>query len=79
MPIESQFEKNLVDNLNAEVELGTVANVKEAVNWLSYTYLYVRMRKNPMAYGVQYEEIRLDPTLAQRRRHLIIEVIETTQ
>nr|XP_054753859.1 activating signal cointegrator 1 complex subunit 3-like [Lytechinus pictus] len=41
-PIESQFIKRLEDNLNAEVVLGTVSNVKEAVRWLSYTYMHVR-------------------------------------
>lgn len=41
----------MVDSLNAEISLGTVANVTEAVQWIGYTYLYVRMRKNPMVYG----------------------------
>ena len=27
--------------------LGTVQNAREAVNWLGYTYLYVRMLRNP--------------------------------
>ena len=47
MPIESQFLNHLADNLNAEVVLGTVASVDDAVQWLGYTYLHVRMRKNP--------------------------------
>ena len=34
LPIESQFIKKLPDNLNAEIVLGTVQNVKEAVEWL---------------------------------------------
>ncbi|WAR07337.1 ASCC3-like protein [Mya arenaria] len=37
-PIESQFINSLTDNLNAEVALGTVTNVDEAVRWISYTY-----------------------------------------
>lgn len=35
LPVESQFIKKLPDQLNAEVVLGTVQNVKEAVEWLS--------------------------------------------
>jgi hypothetical protein len=50
-PIESSFIKALPDHLNAEVVAGTVTSVKEAVAWLGYTYLHVRMQKNPMAYG----------------------------
>ncbi len=56
MPIESQFVSHLADHLNAEIVLGTVTNIKEAISWLSYTYLYVRMMKNPMAYGITYHE-----------------------
>ena len=41
----------MVDALNAEIALGTVASVAEGVRWLGYTYLYVRMRKNPWQYG----------------------------
>jgi len=29
-----------------------VQGVKEAVSWLGYTYLYVRMLRNPNLYGV---------------------------
>ena len=48
----SIFLALLADNLNAEISLGTVTNVEEAVQWLSYTYLYVRMRKNPLVYAL---------------------------
>ena len=41
----------LLDALNAEIALGTVANVAEGARWISYTYYAVRMRKNPMVYG----------------------------
>lgn len=38
-----------------QVALGSVTNVEEAVKWLSYTYLYVRMRANPLAYGINHK------------------------
>lgn len=50
---------------------GTVTNVKEACAWLSYTYLFVRMLKNPLAYGVPWEEIAADPRLEGHRKTLI--------
>ncbi len=46
-----RFQKGLVDALNAEISLGTVSNVPDAIRWLGYTYLAVRMRKNPYVYG----------------------------
>jgi len=71
LPVESQFVTKLADNLNAEVVLGTVQNVKEAVDWLSYTYLYVRMLRAPTLYGLSAEDLAEDPTLEQRRIDLI--------
>lgn len=53
-----QFISSLKDNLNAEVVLGTVTNVKEACAWLGYTYLSIRMKLNPLAYGVGWDEVR---------------------
>jgi activating signal cointegrator complex subunit 3 len=49
MPLESQLIKGLPDALNAEVVSGTVTNVGEAIEWLSYTFLHIRMLRNPMA------------------------------
>ena len=72
-PIESNFIGQMTDNLNAEISLGTVTNVEEAITWLSYSYLYVRMRKNPQVYGIKYQELREDPTLEQKRRDIIVE------
>lgn len=46
-----RFIEGMVDSLNAEVSLGTVANIKDAIQWIGYTYLFVRMRRNPMVYG----------------------------
>ena len=71
LPIESTLQASLTDHLNAEVVLGTVRNLKEAIAWLSYTYLYVRMLKNPTNYGVAFHEIQSDPMLTVRSKELI--------
>ncbi|QPG74274.1 hypothetical protein FOA43_001599 [Brettanomyces nanus] len=71
-PIESKLADKLVDNLNAEISLGTVTNVDEGVQWLGYTYLNVRMKKNPFAYAIDWKEIANDPLLVQKRRDMII-------
>ena len=71
LPIESQFVKMLSDHLNAEISLGTVTSVREAVTWLSYTYLFVRMCRNPMAYGIPYEQKESDPSLVRWRTELV--------
>jgi antiviral helicase SLH1 len=71
-PIESQFQLGMVDALNAEIALGTVTTVAEGVRWLGYTYLFVRMCKNPMQYGILRETLIDDPQLFQRREELIV-------
>ena len=45
--------------------------VHDAVNWLGYTYLYVRMLRNPTLYGASEAEKTGDPLLEQRRIDLI--------
>lgn len=70
LPIESQLVSKLVDNLNAEIVLGNVRNRDEGVEWLGYTYLFVRMLRSPGLYsvGAEYEE---DGALEQKRVDLI--------
>jgi pre-mRNA-splicing helicase BRR2 len=70
LPIESQFVSRLADNLNAEVVLGNVRSRDEGVEWLGYTYLFVRMLRSPGLYsvGADYEA---DNALEQKRVDLI--------
>ncbi|XP_050375603.1 DExH-box ATP-dependent RNA helicase DExH12-like [Argentina anserina] len=71
LPIESQFVSKLADQLNAEIVLGTVQNAKEAIHWLGYTYLFVRMVRNPTLYGLEADILTRDVLLEDRRRDLI--------
>ncbi|KHN26799.1 U5 small nuclear ribonucleoprotein 200 kDa helicase [Glycine soja] len=71
LPIESQFVSKLADQLNAEIVLGTVQNAREACNWIGYTYLYVRMLRNPSLYGIAPDVLTRDITLEERRADLI--------
>ncbi|KAK9780804.1 putative ATP dependent RNA helicase [Seiridium cardinale] len=70
LPIESQFASKLVDNLNAEIVLGNIRTRDEGVEWLGYTYLFVRMLRSPGLYsvGADYED---DEALEQKRVDLI--------
>lgn len=72
-PIESRFAsgRHLADMLNAELALGTVATVDEAVRWLGYTYLRIRMARNPTAYGLTPKDLARDPELHGHCRRLV--------
>jgi pre-mRNA-splicing helicase BRR2 len=71
LPIESQFISKLADNLNAEIVLGSVQNAREACTWLGYTYLFIRMLRNPVLYGVSVDTLEKDSTLEERRADLV--------
>lgn len=71
LPIESQFVSKLADNLNAEIVLGTIRNRDEAVAWLGYTYLYVRMLRTPSLYSVTPDYAEDDAFLEQKRADVI--------
>ncbi|KAJ3381344.1 DEIH-box ATPase [Entophlyctis sp. JEL0112] len=71
LPIESQFVSRLADNLNAEIVLGSIRNRDEAVQWLGYSYLYIRMLRNGPLYGISPEEAKEDKNLEQKRVDLI--------
>ncbi|KAJ3862945.1 Sec63-domain-containing protein [Lentinula novae-zelandiae] len=75
-PIESQFNKGIIDSLNAEIALGTVANTNDAVQWLGYTYLFVRMRKNPIVYGLDWNAVVHDPMLGSKRNELVTQAAQ---
>jgi len=69
LPIESQLISKVVDNLNAEVVAGNVKSLPEAVDWLRYTYFYVRILMSPELYKVP--QVAGDETLEQFRRQLM--------
>lgn len=41
------------------------------MQWLSYTYLFIRMKLNHVAYGIPYEALMDDMNLDRKRRELI--------
>ncbi|EAZ63248.2 RNA helicase-related protein required for pre-mRNA splicing [Scheffersomyces stipitis CBS 6054] len=70
LPIESQLMSRLPDSVNAEVVLGTIKSREDAVSWLGYTYLYIRMLQTPALYhvGADYGD---DKILYERRVDLV--------
>ncbi|ODM19801.1 Pre-mRNA-splicing factor brr2 [Aspergillus cristatus] len=70
LPIESQLMSKLADNMNAEIVLGNIRDRDEGVQWLGYTYLFVRMLRSPGLYsvGADYEN---DDALVQKRVDLV--------
>ena len=51
-PIESEFLSQILEHLNAEVASGTVANKQQCVDYLTWTYFFRRLVRNPLYYGL---------------------------
>uniref|UniRef100_A0AAF5PWB9 U5 small nuclear ribonucleoprotein 200 kDa helicase n=1 Tax=Wuchereria bancrofti TaxID=6293 RepID=A0AAF5PWB9_WUCBA len=75
-PIESQFMSRIYDNLNAEISLGTVSSIPEAVEWLKYTYFFIRAKLNPLAYGIPRGQLERDPDLYEYLTQMMTEAAD---
>lgn len=69
LPIESQMYAQLADSINAEIVLGTIRSLKDVMNWISHTYLFIRMLHSRSIYHIT-EEYDDDKDLVRRRRDL---------
>lgn len=76
MPIESRFQENMANSLNAEIAMGNIASEKDAAEWLRYTYLFVRFFRTPQKYGITQEDFQRDPELEQKRREFVNDAAE---
>jgi replicative superfamily II helicase len=47
---------HLKEALNAEIALGNIATLKEAFDWVNYTFYAIRLRRNPIAYGCKIRD-----------------------
>ncbi|KAK9810502.1 hypothetical protein WJX72_011853 [[Myrmecia] bisecta] len=50
--VESQLKGCFAEYLNAEIALRTITDVSMSITWLKSTFLYLRVKKNPGAYGM---------------------------
>lgn len=48
--IESRMMHYIKEALNAEVVLGNVSTLREAYEWINYTFYSIRVKRNPFFY-----------------------------
>ena len=52
-PVESSLAGCLDDHLNAEISGGTITDMQGGVDYMTWTFLYRRVKKNPSHYGLE--------------------------
>jgi pre-mRNA-splicing helicase BRR2 len=52
LPVESQLADNLRDALNVEIVSGSVHSLQDAVDWLTWSFMYRRLVPNPNFYNL---------------------------
>ena len=51
-PVESSLANSLTDHLNAEIAAGTLSSRSHCIDYLTWTYFFRRLTKNPAFYNV---------------------------
>lgn len=83
-PVESSLASQLTDHLNAEIASGTLTKRKHCIDYLTWTYFFRRLTKNPGYYNVEitdansintYLKQLVDRTLAKLERAKCVELV----
>ena len=63
--IESRLADRLDAHLNAEIAMGTIADLDDVMDWLETTYYYYRAQSKPTKYDVESLRARVRDTLEE--------------
>ena len=85
-PVESQLQEQLHDHFNAEVVAKTIRSRQDGVDFLSWTYFYRRLTRNPAYYHLEdgsdegiaeFLSNLVEATLADLQNAGCVEIIES--
>lgn len=70
-PIESRLKGQLADHINAEINAGTITNKQNCMEYLTWTYFFRRITRNPLFYEVPASD-------TDSIRKFVVDLIDTT-
>lgn len=77
-PVESSLLDVLPDHINAEIVAGTIKSKQEFLDYLTWTYFFRRLLKNPKYYGLDaLEPEDVNAFLSQLVEATLTELIES--
>lgn len=78
-PVESSLHKVVDDHLGAEVSAGTIATKQDALDYLTWTFFFRRLHKNPTYYGLDIPAEEQDSLSAQEEaNNFMVDIVDTS-
>lgn len=78
-PVESSLHKVVDDHLGAEVSSGTISNKQDALDYLTWTFFFRRLHKNPTYYGLEIPPEEQDSVLAMEEvNRYLVEMVDNS-
>jgi replicative superfamily II helicase len=76
-PVESSLHKVVDDHLGAEISAGTITAKQDALDYLTWTFFFRRLHKNPTYYGLNISVEDQDSLTAQELANdFIVDIVE---
>lgn len=75
-PVESSLAGQLTDHLNAEIASGTLTKQQHCIDYLTWTYFFRRLTKNPSYYGLVNEGGKIADTINKYLKNLVEENLQ---
>ena len=73
--IIDSFDPSLYNIIS--ITVSSMPSSSSRTSRLAYTFLFIRMARNPLSYGINHEDLYADPQLEQKRLQLITEAAAT--
>ena len=78
-PVESSLHNVLDNHLGAEVSAGTIGTTQDALDYLTWTFFFRRLHKNPSYYGLEVSADEHNSMVAQQlANEYMIELVDNS-